>query len=121
MRKDEPLATGLYEAVQREDDRWVVVYGPDLPQAGMQWEGTEDYATEREAIDSITGNGRPNSFSRFMLDQEPPPVEWDDAAKKEGMLFKKKPKSNAPIVIILMLDGMLMQGGKTTNGRTINA
>ena len=115
-----PLATGRYRAVQRKDGRGLVVYGPDLPQAGMQWEGTTDYATEKEAVGAITNGDKHGMFDRFMLDPEPPAVEWGEENMSEekmgeGMLTQKTPNGNAPTIIILMLggsEGMLSHLGK---------
>ena len=110
-----PLATGRYRAVQRKDGRWLVVYGPDLPQAGMQWEGTTDYATEKEAVAAVTNGDKRSMFDRFMLDPEPPAVEWGEEKMGEGMLTQKTPNGNAPTIIILMLggsEGMLSHLGK---------
>jgi hypothetical protein len=122
------MSDNLYEIVQREDGRWIIVYGQQLPQAGMQWEGTKDYATEKAAEKAINGEGPPSSnFDRFLLDREPPAVEWPEEGKKKGMLsglMKQQPRQQSAggmphITIMLILggrEGMLTSGMKKSNG-----
>jgi hypothetical protein len=54
-----------------------------MPQAGMQVSGENTYATKEDA--DAAGEGRSDTvgksrgmFDRFLLDQEPPAVEWSD-------------------------------------------
>lgn len=78
------LTDEMYEVKKRADGRWIVVYGKDMPQAGKQWKGTKDYSTRELAIAAVKGQGRKEtSYDRFMLDEEPDPVELEGG---DGML-----------------------------------
>ena len=119
-----PASGHPYEVKKRSDGRWIVVYGKKFPQAGKVWKGTSDYATREEAVAAVRGQGPKSSqFDRFMLDQEPEPVEWsegepesdeEDGMAGEGMLSMPKMGGGhgMPITIVLILnsDGMLKRG-----------
>ena len=90
------MAYDLFEPKKREDGRWIVVYGKDLPHAGKQCPGTDDYPNEESAMDALNGKQtRRGMFDRFLMEREPEPVEWkegedtnEDSGKGygEGML-----------------------------------
>ena len=76
--------------VQLPNGRWGHEYADDMPQAGMKAPGGNTYATKeladeagKDRSDTI-GQGR-GMFDRFMLPEEPPPVEWaEDGEETEG-------------------------------------
>lgn len=71
------MAYDLFEPKERKDGRWIVVYGKDLPQAGMQCPGTDDYPSEESAIEAMNGKQtRRGMFDRYLMEREPEPVEW---------------------------------------------
>ena len=71
------MAYDLFEPKKREDGRWIVVYGKDLPHAGKQCPGTDDYPNEESAMDALNRKQtRRGMFDRFLMEREPEPVEW---------------------------------------------
>ena len=68
-------------AVELPNGRWGHVYADDMPQAGMKAAGGHTYATKELAEEA--GKDRSDTvgmsrgmFDRFLLPEEPPPVEW---------------------------------------------
>ena len=69
--------------VKLPSGRYGHVYADDMPQAGMTCPGSNSYATKELADEagkdrSDTIGQERGMFDRFLLDQEPPPVEWSE-------------------------------------------
>ena len=67
--------------IKLPNGRYGHAYADDMPQAGMTPPGSNSYATKELADEagkdrSDTIGQERGMFDRFMLDQEPPPVEW---------------------------------------------
>ena len=79
--------------VQLPDGRWGHTYADDMPQAGMCVSDKHTYPTKEMADDagkdrSDTIGKEREMFDRFLLDQEPPPVEWPNHdAPQNSALF----------------------------------